>query len=64
MTQERQGSKPNIMAFEAGGGEFERPLGRQDEDGTIELVLQVGALGQGVVILDVEHGLNYHCSLR
>lgn len=60
MAQERECSQPDVMPFDAGGGEFQRALGGQDKDGSVERGRNGRSLGQGVIVLDIENGLDDH----
>lgn len=43
------------MTLDARRGEFQSPLGREDQNGPIELTLRTGSLGQGVIVLDIQY---------
>lgn len=62
MAQEGQSRKPNIMPFHACRGEFQGSLRRENQNRTIELTLGTGSLGERVVVLDIQNGLNGNCS--
>lgn len=61
--------QPDVVAFLADGGEFEGALRGEDEDGAVEWYAGGGGdrgggcsgFGEGVVVADVEDGLDGHC---
>lgn len=58
MAEEGEGCKPDVVTLNGERSEFESALGSEDEDGTIEGGGCVGAFRHGVVVFDVEDGLN------